>query len=204
MSPRQSSSGIMLLSMLYAIVRYNIASDVAWSQLPLLIVNKATAISGLILLGLAGLQRVRANRNQMGLHASGCLGLHCLLSLMLLSPAQFETLYQNETHLLTWQGSLAMLCGALGIIGQIILWRRSMVVQQGNQRSLVSGLGRGLLLLAAMHVALIGYSNWNQWQSWPATLPPITLIGCLTAVGLAVANHLRKRTPVTFDNTADD
>jgi hypothetical protein len=49
------------------------------------------------------------------------------------------------------------------------------------------------LLLAAAHVALIGFRTWTQWSQWPGYLPPITLIIFIIAIGLAFANHRKKR-----------
>ena len=106
---RCSARGVILLSILYAAIRYNIAGDVAWDQFPLYIINKATALSGVVLLGLAGLQSSSQNRHQVGLLATGCLGLHCVISLMLLSPSYFPNLYQTGSDTLSWNGSLALL-----------------------------------------------------------------------------------------------
>ena len=89
MTPIRTALVTIIISLLYAVIRYNIAGDVPWNQFPIFIVNKATASSGIILLGLAGINNSVENRHRLGLFASACLSLHCLLSLMLLSPSNF-------------------------------------------------------------------------------------------------------------------
>ena len=194
MTPTRTALVTIIISLLYAVIRYNIAGDVLWSQFPVFIVNKATACSGVILLGLAGLNNSVEKRHQLGLFASACLSLHCLLSLMLLSLSRFgDKFFQATDNTFTAIGSFALLCGALGILGQAVLWRRSLNTAPNSAPSLINGLGRILLLLAAAHVALIGFRTWTQWSQWPGYLPPITLTIFIIAIGLAFANHRKKR-----------
>lgn len=193
MTPIRTALVTIIISLLYAVIRYNITGDVPWSQFPVFIINKATACSGVILLGLAGLNDSVEKRHRIGLFASACLGLHCLLSLMLLTPANFSGKFFQADNTFTTIGGLALLCGALGILGQAVLWRRSMNAAPNSGPSLINGLGRILLLLAAAHVTLIGFRTWTQWSLWPGYLPPITLIIFIIAIGLAVANHRKKR-----------
>jgi DMSO/TMAO reductase YedYZ heme-binding membrane subunit len=196
MTPIRTALVTIIISLLYAVIRYNIAGDVPWNQFPIFIVNKATACSGVILLGLAGINNSVENRHRLGLFASACLSLHCLLSLMLLSPANFGgEFFQANDNTFTVIGGFALLCGALGLLGQAVLWRRSMNTVPNSSPSLINGLGRILLLLAAAHVSLIGFRTWTQWSQWPGYLPPITLIMFIIAIGLAVANHRKKRSP---------
>jgi DMSO/TMAO reductase YedYZ heme-binding membrane subunit len=196
MTPTRTALVTIIISLLYAVIRYNIAGDVPWNQFPIFIVNKATASSGVILLGLAGINNSVENRHRLGLFAAACLGLHCLLSLMLLSPSNFGgKFFQATDNTFTVIGGFALLCGALGLLGQAVLWRRSMNTVSNSSPSLINGLGRILLLLAAAHVSLIGFRTWTQWSQWPGYLPPITLIMFIIAIGLAVANHRKKRSP---------
>ena len=193
MTPTRTALVTIIISLLYAVIRYNIAGDVPWSQFPVFIVNKATACSGVILLGLAGLNDSAEKRHRIGLFASACLGLHCLLSLMLLTPANFEGKFFQADNTFTTIGGLALFCGALGILGQAVLWRRSMNTAPNSGPSLITGLGRILLLLAAAHVTLIGFRTWTQWSHWPGYLPPITLLIFIIAISFAIANHRKKR-----------
>jgi hypothetical protein len=193
MTPTRTALITIIISLLYAVIRYNIAGDVPWNQFPIFIVNKVTACSGVILLGLAGINNSVENRHRLGLFASACLGLHCLLSLMLLSTSNFGgKFFQATDNTFTVIGGFALLCGALGMLGQVVLWRRSINTAPNSSPSLISGLGRILLLLAAAHVSLIGFRTWTQWSQWPRYLPPITLIIFIIAISLAVANHRKK------------
>lgn len=194
MAPTRTALVTIIISLFYAVIRYNIVGDVPWNQFPIFIVNKATAFSGVILLGLAGINNSIENRHRLGLFASACVSLHCLLSLMLLSTSNFDDkFFHIADNTFTTIGGFALLCGALGMLGQAVLWRRSINTVPNSSPSLISGLGRILLLLAAAHVLLIGFRTWSQWSQWPGYLPPITLIVFIIAIGLVIAIHCKKR-----------
>ena len=194
MAPTRTALVTIIISLFYAVIRYNIVGDVPWNQFPIFIVNKATAFSGVILLGLAGINNSVENRHRLGLFASACVSLHCLLSLMLLSTSNFDDkFFHIADNTFTTIGGFALLCGALGMLGQAVLWRRSINTVPNSSPSLISGLGRILLLLAAAHVLLIGFRTWSQWSQWPGYLPPITLIVFIIAIGLVIAIHYKKR-----------
>jgi len=168
MAPTRTALVTIIISLFYAVIRYNIVGDVPWNQFPIFIVNKATAFSGVILLGLAGINNSVENRHRLGLFASACVSLHCLLSLMLLSTSNFDDkFFHIADNTFTTIGGFALLCGALGMLGQAVLWRRSINTVPNSSPSLISGLGRILLLLAAAHVLLIGFRTWSQWSQWP-------------------------------------
>lgn len=194
MAPTRTALVTIIISLFYAVIRYNIVGDIPWNQFPIFIVNKATAFSGVILLGLAGINNSVENRHRLGLFASACVSLHCLLSLMLLSTSNFDDkFFHIADNTFTTIGGFALLCGALGMLGQAVLWRRSINTVPNSSPSLISGLGRILLLLAAAHVLLIGFRTWSQWSQWPGYLPPITLIVFIIAIGLVIAIHCKKR-----------
>ena len=194
MAPTRTALVTIIISLFYAVIRYNIVGDIPWNQFPIFIVNKATAFSGVILLGLAGINNSVENRHRLGLFASACVSLHCLLSLMLLSTSNFDDkFFHIADNTFTTIGGFALLCGALGMLGQAVLWRRSINIVPNSSPSLISGLGRILLLLAAAHVLLIGFRTWSQWSQWPGYLPPITLIVFIIAIGLVIAIHYKKR-----------
>lgn len=194
MAPTRTALVTIIISLFYAVIRYNIVGDIPWNQFPIFIVNKATAFSGVILLGLAGINNSVENRHRLGLFASACVSLHCLLSLMLLSTSNFDDkFFHIADNTFTTIGGFALLCGALGMLGQAVLWRRSINTVPNSSPSLISGLGRILLLLAAAHVLLIGFRTWSQWSQWPGYLPPITLIVFIIAIGLVIAIHYKKR-----------
>ena len=194
MAPTRTALVTIIISLFYAVIRYNIVGDIPWNQFPIFIVNKATAFSGVILLGLAGINNSVENRHRLGLFASACVSLHCLLSLMLLSTSNFDDkFFHIADNTFTTIGGFALLCGALGMLGQAVLWRRSINIVPNSSPSLISGLGRILLLLAAAHVLLIGFRTWSQWSQWPGYLPPITLIVFIIAIGLVIVIHYKKR-----------
>jgi len=59
-------------SLLYAIVRYHLAGDVAWSHFPLFILNKATSLAAVMFVVCAYLARSSTvARSRQGLEAGG-------------------------------------------------------------------------------------------------------------------------------------
>ena len=87
--------------LVYAIVRYNVVKGVEWTHLPLYIVNKWAAIGGVVFIAMAymvrklfggtpGTELVRAKAKFFGLAGFGIISMHALMSMILLSPANYE------------------------------------------------------------------------------------------------------------------
>lgn len=171
------------ISVVYATVRYNLCKGVAWADWPVYIVNKAAALSALILLCLFAFRKVRGHeQGLMSLMAAAfsLALLHVALTLGILNPAYFGGLFEHGR--LTAIGGLALLAGALCIVG---FYRRWLNLPK-------------LCVLIAIHVLLLGYANWPAYADWPGFLPPISLVAfslavTIAAMGLRPAD--RKRPP---------
>jgi len=90
--------------LVYAIIRYNVFKGVEWTHLPLYIVNKSAAFGGVIFIALAyvvgklfggtpGSELVRAKAKFFGLTGFGMISMHILMSMVLLSPANYEKFF---------------------------------------------------------------------------------------------------------------
>jgi len=186
-----------LISFFYAVLRYNVFKGVPWEHLPLYIVNKAVAVSAVVLLASSYLigkwispfsedpERQRLLAKFLGLCGFSAAGLHAILSLALLSPAYYPKFFGMDEKM-TFAGELAMLAGALGL-----LWMAGPAA--GSLPNMQEALGRRwwqrsqrsgylALAMAAVHTTAMGFSGWFRPTEWPGRLPPITMLGFLIAV----------------------
>ena len=180
---------VMVIAMGYAVVRYVLLGGVSADRLPVFITNKAVAVVGLVLVGAAALQS-GAQRAAFGAVGFGCVLLHLLLSLTVLSPAYLAKLYAADGRF-TAAAEWSMLTGAVAALVLYLLSTAS--AKPSGARSLRPGAGQLVLALTAVHVLAIGYPSWRQPDSWPGHLPPITLLSFLIAIGLLVARRFTSR-----------
>ncbi len=176
---------VMLGCTAYAIVRYTVFGDVSPQQLPLYVMNKGFSFAGLILLGCSRCASEPVRRRDLGYVGLGLILLHGIMSLCLLNPGYFPKLFQ-VSGLMTWQAEGSLLAGALSSLALCGLFclsrtRDSQPAPPGDE-ALRPWLGRAMLLLAAVHVGLIGYAGWFHPDTWPGGLPPITLLSVLAAM----------------------
>jgi hypothetical protein len=178
----------LVLCTLYAIMRYIVFQGVSLENLPVYVLNKAVSFAGLILLALSRCHHDRALRKEWGTAGLILIALHVLLSLPILQPAYFSGFF-HQSGKMNWQGETSLLAGALA---SFLLWYLFAASQKRNgtqmteNHSLAPFAGRALLILAALHVALMGYAGWFEVQMWPGYMPPITLLACATAVTAAL------------------
>jgi hypothetical protein len=172
----------LLGSVIYATVRYNIFKGVPWSDWPTYTLNKAIALSALLLLVLSVTRKSAAEGRSNGptlYLASVFASMHVVLSLTLLSPAYYESLFVQGK--LSGAAGLSMLLGALAAAVMAVGKR-----MHGGQGS--DGGVRTLAILAfvvGLHAMLQGFTGWFAPSKWPGMMPPITLISFL--LGLAAA-----------------
>ena len=193
--------GVWLPCLAYAIVRYNVLSDVAWTHLPLYIINKSVALAGIVLIALAylvgkvfggahGSERVRSKAKFLGLAGFSMITVHVLMAMVLLSPAYFEKFYEASGKF-NLTGEVTFLFGVLAygcLLFPAIATLPYMYDALGMGRWLRSQhMGYVALGLACGHTFSMGYKGWIDVAGWPGWMPPITLLGFLSAlVALAV------------------
>ena len=170
-------ASIVGCSLVYATVRYNVFKGVPWSDWPVFILNKALAVSS-ILLVLAYVVRSRRGLAGQGADLLGAawklMLVHAGLSLAILSPGYFPTFFNGDK--LSWQAGVSMSLGVVAAMGLGLNGRK------GDARpTLLTGAGV-VALLAGLHCAFYGYAGWFDPATWPGRLPPITLISSAAAV----------------------
>lgn len=187
--------------LVYAIVRYNVFKGVAWTHLPLYIVNKSAALGGIVFLGLAYLvgkgsrkpasnpESLRAKAKFMGLTGFAMLSMHALMSIILLSPATYEKFFL-ASGALNLSGEFTFLFGVLAygcLLYPAIATLPYMYDSLGAQRWLgYQRMGYAALALGCGHTFAMGYQGWLSPSTWPGMLPPMTMLGFAVALGTLV------------------
>jgi hypothetical protein len=177
---------VLLGSALYATARYNVFKGVPWKDWPAYTLNKALALSALLLLVLAAVRKARASDGRILAMASALGFVHVLLSLVLLSPDYYEKLFASGR--LTAAAGLSMTLGAAAAVAMAVgKGRRTDPDAAGGLSSLAI-----LAFVVGLHAALQGFPGWFTPSAWPGAMPPITLISFVLGVA-AVASVVRPR-----------
>jgi len=184
---------ITLASLAYATLRYNVFKGVPWSDWPVFVLNKALALSSLLLLVLWA---VRARRGKgtpqtVLLTAASRMTLaHVGLSLVALTPVYFPAFFLDGR--LTWQAGTAVALGVAAASGLAAGAR-----QGGPHGHRLPALGL-VAFGAGTHAALYGYASWLTPWAWPGYMPPITLVSFMAGIiGVLAALRGPSRPPVS-------
>ncbi len=187
---------VWLACLAYAIVRYNVFKGVEWTHLPLYIVNKSAAFAGVIFIALsylagkyfsgpAGSEPARAKAKFLGLTGFAMITVHILMSMVLLSPANYEKFFAASGKL-NLSGELTFLFGVTAygcLLFPAITTLPYMYDALGMERWLpAQHMGYATLALACGHTFAMGYKGWLDTATWPGSMPPITMLGFVAAL----------------------
>lgn len=180
-----------LLSIAYAIIRYNIFGTVPWRDLPLYVLNKGISLSSLVLLtinfslGPLKNMNIKISENFLNVRKSvGIAGflfafLHIFMSITILNPTYYAIFF-TDTGTLTIEGSLSLLGGILSFV---FLWvyniRLSSRINKDEKIIALITSRKFLIysmLFTGVHLFFMGYKGWGSITDWQAGLPPISLI----------------------------
>jgi hypothetical protein len=164
---------VLITTVIYVTLRYNVFKGVAWTEWPVYVLNKAFALSALLLLMIYAIRRRRTQDEtpaRLLPVAWTLLLLHVGLSLAILNPAYYAKCFQAEK--LTWQAGWSMMLGVLAAVG---LHKYCRACELINPVSLLAKVGI-LAFLSGSHAMLLGYAGWFQPSTWPGHLLPVTLI----------------------------
>lgn len=184
MRPVPTLLTILALTLTYSILRYHVFGTVEWSQLPLYVLNKAVSWTGLTLLALAYMRRDRSAAREFGVLGAFLAGGHVVMSLAMLSPAYYAKLFEGA-RLSGWGSGVVL----AGVSAAMVLALPAIATLPGVHAALGEArwlrwqrAGYWTLALAAAHCALLGWKGWLTPGAWQGGLPPITLLGFLTAI----------------------
>ncbi len=185
------------VSLLYAIVRYHFAGDVAWRHFPLFIFNKATSLAAVVFVSCSYLigKIIRWHDHDKalrlvvikfcGLMGFFLAGIHAFFAVSLLSPAYYGK-YFDAGGRLNLQGELAISVGVVALfflMAPALMTLPMMPKAVGGQRwKRGQRMGYLTLILVVAHLVVLGLKGWLAPKSWQAGLPPISLLAVLVAL----------------------
>lgn len=188
---------VLGITLVYAVIRYNIVRDVPFDEIPLYISNKAIALSATILIGfsflLGPLARFWPNqfvahlplRKHLGVFGFGLAALHAVASLILLTPAYYPRFFA-EGGRLNFIGETSMLFGVLAflIFASITITSLPPVEKQMDQIQWksIQRLGYLAYVFVLAHVVIMGFRGWFRPDSWQYGLASISLIAAMVII----------------------
>jgi hypothetical protein len=181
----------MALSVGYAVLRYHVAGDVPWKDLPFFILNKGLCLGAFVLLtfnfALGPAKNLGVPVSETWLGARRALGMsgflfvlvHALMSFMLFTPAVYAKLFTPDGTL-TGAGGISMLGGVLGFV---FLWAYNLSFQTHlrEDKAFIAYITSRRFLIWALsfggvHLLFMGLPGWLEPRGWPGGLPPISLV----------------------------
>jgi len=184
-------------SLVYAIIRYHLAGDVAWSHFPLFILNKATSLAAVVFVACSYLigKIIRWHDHDKalrlvvikfcGLMGFFLAGIHALFSVSLLTPAYYAKYFDPDGRL-NLQGELAL---SVGVVALFLLMSPAITTLPMMPKALGSRrwkrsqrLGYLALILVVVHLVALGLEGWLAPSGWNGGLPPISLVAVLAAL----------------------
>ncbi|RMH71098.1 MAG: hypothetical protein D6675_07610 [Gemmatimonadetes bacterium] len=199
-TPYRITGGLLLLTTVYAVLRYHIFKGVEWSHFPLYTLNKSISWTAVMLLCGALLARpftgqhvvsesTRHIRKSLAFNGFALTVLHLIISIILLKPAYYPQFFEagnyppfsasSEWMLLS--GLLGFFLLALVALTSLPSIQDRLTTAQWKQWQRLSLWG---LLLTLIHVTIMGLSGWIGIAHWPGKLPPISLISAFTISGM--------------------
>lgn len=188
----QIISIVFAFCLIYGVVRYHVFEDIPPKDFALFVFDKVISLCGFILLAINFALGPAKNigvdvpdswldsRKEIGTIAFLAILVHVLLALLAFGSGAYYGKFFATDGSISAIGSWSMLCGVLAFVW---LWLYNIsfkTKQQGDEAFLTLLTSFGSLriagLLAAGHVAIMGYKGWMTPEAWPGGMPPITML----------------------------
>jgi len=168
----------------YAIIRYNLAKELPFSQLPIYVLNKAFAYFALFSFGMLIIPKkiffyILENKTQDKIQFFVSLGvfsvtIHLVMSLIILNNNYFPQLISDNNQLTT-NGAWSLFFSTIAI-AIVVLTNR---VSKNNNTLIFI-----FLISIIFHLIFLGYGSWLNVYDWPWYLPPISLLAFIDGMFL--------------------
>ena len=184
-------TGVLVLSISYAVLRYHLAGPVPWKDFPFFILNKGLSLAAFVLIacnfGFGPLRNIGAPLPESWLAARKAVGMtgfllvliHALMSFLLFKPAVYGNFFAADGTL-TLLAGLSMLAGVLAFV---VLWAYNLSFQTflREDKAFISFITSRRFLLVAFvlggaHLLFMGYAGWMKPEDWHGGLPPVSLV----------------------------
>lgn len=178
---------VFCISLIYAVMRYNVFGLVPYEDIPLFITNKAFALAAVILL-LINAIRTDSDTRILNQQIKMFILMHVILSFFVFTPAYFPE-YFNNGKILT-QPAMMLLAGIYSFIS---FYTMSQVKEHKDvaQESLFKQHIKIFTLIGLLvHIFLRGISGWLRPEIWPFGILPVSLIAF---VAVLVVTLLRNK-----------
>lgn len=140
-------------------------------------------------------------KTSLGMISLWLLMIHAMVSLATLSPVYYATLFLATNNLETkmnFVGEMSILWGVFGVAFFWIFGFGSIPSVGVNMSRLQVYLITDVvvwigLICGTIHVMVIGINSWNDVDSWPGSMPPVSLVSVffpLLTIGLKVIQVL--------------
>ena len=188
---------IFLFSFAYAYFRYVYFKGVDSTHIPLYIVNKAIAVSSVLLIGLSYLAKplslispqnfkiMLLKRKYYGVVGAiaGCF--HSMISSIELSAGYFDK-FSLPNGMFTFWGEISILFGLIALMHIIFLTFLSLpsiisTMDKTQWREIQRG-GRFLLIPVFLHLFFMGAQGWFNLSKWYGGMAPTTFISALIII----------------------
>ena len=196
-------TGVLILSISYAVLRYHLAGPVPWKDFPFFILNKGFSLAAFILIacnfGFGPLRSLGvpvpdswlAARKAVGMTGFLLVLIHALMSFLLFKPAVYANFFAADGTL-TLLAGLSMLAGVLAFV---VLWAYNLSFQTflREDKAFISFITSRRFLLVAFilggaHLLFMGYAGWMKPGDWHGGLPPISLVAFVVFAMAYVVN----------------
>ena len=184
-------TGVLVLAIAYAVLRYHVAGPVPWKDFPFFILNKGFSLAAFVLIacnfGFGPLRNIGvpvpdswlAARKAVGMTGFLLVLIHALMSFLLFKPAVYANFFAADGTL-TLLAGLSMLAGVLAFV---VLWAYNLSFQTflREDKVFISFITSRRFLLVAFvfggaHLLFMGYEGWMKPEGWHGGLPPISLV----------------------------
>jgi hypothetical protein len=184
-------TGVLVLAVSYAVLRYHVVGPVPWKDFPFFILNKGFSLAAFVLIacnfGFGPLRNIGVPVPDSWLVARKAVGMtgfllvliHALMSFLLFKPAVYANFFAADGTL-TLLAGLSMLAGVLAFV---VLWAYNLSFQTflREDKVFISFITSRRFLLVAFvfggaHLLFMGYAGWMKPGGWHGGLPPISLV----------------------------
>ncbi len=162
---------LLLITTIYALVRYTIYGPVSVVHIPIYLLNKSIALATVCCLLFVVVSLCKQAQQQVkfwGIASFHLASIHVVMSTTILSSDYFPAFFNNNQ--MNFMGELTVL---FGILSGYALWFARHPKSTSVQPKVFQCIASVFIL---GHLFSIGYSVWFNIGRWHGGLPPISLI----------------------------